>query len=273
MELMTAVGASGLVILVVVTIAMYVYIQHEQTKSRLEAETSANRLEYLFKLYLSQAVNITGTIGLDEASANFNLADANGAGRWFGPPNTTTPPSPSIVWDQMSDLAGNWATLGVFIREMGMGTDSDLRSAAIWYRKPTPNTSGVVFFDVGNDTNTPMVPDYGDNYVSGITRLEFQRRDVGAPAQLSALRINFTLRYQKRTDAGVNWCPQADIDNAVAGCVTPGVLYNEISRNFEVVLRNNFRSINGVNGTLGEVRTLGRLYFFQILNPARWNLP
>lgn len=267
-NLITAVGVSGLVLLIIATLSMYVYVQFENTKAQLQAEASANRLEYLFKLYLTQAINISGVTGLTEVTgANFSVNDATATGRWFGVPNGA-----AVVWDQMGDLVGNWATLGVFVRETGMGTDSDLQPTAIWYRKPTAATSGVIFFDTGA-TPGNMVPDYGDPFVSGITRFEFQRQDIGVPAQLSSLRINFRLRYQrKRGNAGVNWCPTVDITNGVAGCATPGASYREIEKNFDVVLRNNFRSAVGVNGTPGEVRTLGRLYFFQITNPARWNL-
>lgn len=275
-EVMVAIGVSGTVLLVVTTLSMFAYYQFHNMKSRLEAETSANRLEYLFKSYLSQALNISGVVTLTEASGMVaTIADAaTGQGQWLGDPNTTN------TYNRMSDIAGDWLTLGVFVREAGTGPNGLPLPAAIWYRKPSPATSGVIFFENIDGTAMPaavnMTPDYGDQFVSGVTNLEFQRQDLGEAGalQLSSLRISFTLRYGIRHSqaAGQNWCPQADIAAAVAGCVTPGLNYREVTRNFEIVLRNNFRTANSITGGARETRTLGPLYFFRVINPARWSL-
>lgn len=274
MEVITAVAVSGVVLLLVSTLSLYAYTQFQTMRARLEAETSANRLEYLLKTYLSQAVNISGAAGLTEVTgANFTIADANATGQWFGNPNT------AVAWNRITDLVGDWATLGVFVREIGTGVSGgELAPTAIWFRKPSPTTAGVIFFDNGA-TPANMAPDYNDQFVSGITRFEFQRQDIaasgaaGSVASLSSLRISYAIRYHLRPGAvTLGWCPRADIDAAVAGCVDANNNFREVEKNFNVVIRNNFRALASVNGTPGDVRTLGRLYFFRVINPARWNL-
>lgn len=269
MEVVTALGVSGILLLVVTTLSFYSYFQFQNMKTRLEAEIEANRLEYLFKTYLTQAVNISGAVGagLTEATgANFTINDVNATGQWFGPPNGA-----AVIWDQMGDLAGDWVTLGVFVREVGTAAaGGELVPTAIWFRKPSAITSGVVFFDDGSNPGN-MAPSYSDQFVSGITRLEFQRRDVADA--LASLRISFTLRYHVKSGASVNgWCPVADINAAVVGCVNANNNFREIEKNFDVVVRNNYRSDTSVDGSAVEQRTLGRLYFFKVINPARWNL-
>ncbi len=267
---MTAVGVSGVILLVVTTLSLYTYFQFQSMKSRLEAEISANRLEYLFKSYLTQAVNISGAVGLTEATGmNFVINDADATGRWFGPPNGA-----AVVWDQMADLVGDWVTLGVFVREVGDGPrGGELAPTAIWFRKPTAATAGVIFFDSepSGAAAAAMSPDYNDQFVSGITRLEFQRQDIAGA--LASVRISYAIRYHVKSGTSVNgWCPQADIAAAVAGCVNVNNNFREVEKNFDVVVRNNYRSDADATGSAVEQRTLGRLYFFRVINPARWNL-
>ena len=270
MEVMTAVGVSGVILLVVTTLSLYSYFQFQSLKVRLEAEIAANRLEYLFKTYLTQAVNISGTVGLTEVTGmNFTINDLDATGQWFGPPNGA-----AVVWDQMADLVGDWATLGVFVREVGDGPrGGELAPTAIWFRKPTANTSGVVFFD-NEPSGAPaanMTPDYNDQFVSGVTRLEFQRQDIAG--SLASLRISYSIRYHLKTANLVSgWCPQADIAAAVAGCANGNNNFREVEKNFNVVIRNNYRNDASPSGAAVEQRTLGRLYFFRLINPSRWNL-
>ncbi len=266
-ELMTALAVSSIGMVIVGGLLVMVFQQFHATRYKLETETAAARLEMLFRIYFEQAIDV----GAGDAA--------------FGDNGIPGRVADNFIFDQIGDIVGDWRVLGMFRREAGgreaitANTLSDIRATAIWFRKPSPTTSGVIFF--GTDPGPALTPSYDQQWVDRVTYLEFSNKLVlnsgtAVGATVRSLDVRFRLRYHGKPHANNRWCPVLDITNGVAGCVPAAAVggpqtYTDIERNFKIVFRNNLVKDPGAYGNmadLGEIRALGPIYFFSPILPS-----
>lgn len=235
------------------TLALFGFNEFLYTKNKLETQAEAMKFQYLLTSYLSQAVNV--------GAGDPNVTLAQGGLRQFD-------------FDQMGDPGGDFTLIGTFYRDVG-GRGAAVGSvvgtynpSAIWWRRPTATTSGVVFFDSG--ITTPMTPGYEDQYIGRITELQFQREIGGVTAdRLAALNVRVVFRFY-RPGTGSLWCPESDIVNGVVGCANNGVVYVDLEKSFRVVLRNNVLNDQSQTGATLPDRALGLIYFFNPVVSSVW---
>lgn len=263
-EIMIATAVSGVLIVIVCSIAVIAFVQTSNLKDRLAAEENLNKIELYFKSTLGQAIDIDAT-------------DMGAIVSPFSVPGWTGSLVGNFVYDQIADSA-QWTTLGYFYREIGgSGNQADatelaggtLRPTAIFYRRPETNTSGVLFFN-GGDMNL-LTPNYSDRYVDRISYLEMQKNVNANYNKVTSVRIRVAVRYHDSTVSFRTWCPVADLAAGTAGC-NQDAKYRDLDREFTVVIRNNLMKASGVpglNGGTAEERTMGNLYFFRLVNPIR----
>ncbi len=251
-EFIISLSISAVGFIVLSSLAMLGFNEFIFIKAKLETQGEAYRFQYLMTSLFTQGVNVGGG----------NLPPAGTEGRVRNDFNFST----------MGSVGGNWALIAVFNREVGglgnVPSPPQYRRTAVWYRAPSPLTSGVVFFDTGGGGGA-MTATYDDAYSSRITEFEMAK-ELGGTGRLSGLRVRAVFRYQ-RPSSPLMWCPTADRVAGVAGCNPPLLNYQEFTKSFRIVMRNNTQGV-APNGGVIEERPLGLLYFFHMLNPARWNL-
>lgn len=261
-EIMVAVFMTSVGFLALSTIVFFTFQQFHYLRDRLEAEASAARAESMFKTYLGQAVDVSMS---NLPNNNWNISTTNPIGRLRA----------NFVWDRIAASPNNWNTLAVFVREGGgngptQNYGGTPMKTAMWYRRPSPTTSGVIFLNVGEQGGA-MSPSYGGLYADRITYLAMEK--VGTGNRVTNVRVQIRVRYHRFSRFGTTWCPTQDIVNGTANCNNQ-VSYFDIERSFNVVLRNNLIKAAGTagpNGSLREERTLGHVYFFRTVNPIVWD--
>ncbi len=268
-ELMIAVGIGLILILIVAGIAVIGFSQMNSLRDRLAAEENLNRVEILLRSTVGQAVDIRSVDVV--YGANFPVST------WAG--GLRAP----FLWNTIASTPANWNTIGHFYREMG-GTmttgvqgNGDLFPTAIFYRRPTATTSGVLFFHMGMGTPPPtpppkattLTPSYSEPYVDRISFLQMDKNLNDAYGRVSSLRFRVAVRYHDFSSIARVWCPVADIQAATAGCVT-AAKYRDLEKEFTILVRNNLlkpAGTAGMTGTLAEERVMGFLYFFKLISP------
>mgnify|MGYP001423346280 FL=1 len=260
---MVAVAILAVFNLIVATLFSFLSMEFNSTRDRFAAEEMAARAESVMTLLFSQAINVeflNGNPTGDLAANRGRIRDAGG-----GAP---------LVYDQIGDIAApGWATLAIFQREMSPANFGTPIKTAVFFRRPEPTTSGMIFIDPGSNTAADMRPNYSDEFLD---RIVFFRMEKRRHATLNVTtRLDFTIRfrYHLASTRTTTWCPQLDRDNLVAGC-TNVATYRDIERNFSVLLRNNLVRPAGAasmasTGSAFEERVLGNLFFFRAVIPRR----
>ena len=266
-EIVVAAAIVGILVLIVSTLVNIVSMRYYETWGRLEAELAASRAENILRNYFSQAVDISN-VSPALGGAAVVLAGTLGQVR-------------PVLFDQIADPGADWSSLAAFVREdsSGRGTNAyggDLRRTAMWFRRPSFNTSGVLFFRTWNDA-LPASPSYNDPYIDRISLLEIRRNVMPFVAKAASLDFRIHIRYHTNHVNGFNWCPQADILIGANGCnPNPARLAatRDFEKNFRIVLQNNLIKTAVVtqhSPTSQEERMFGGLYFFRMLIPASWD--
>lgn len=259
-ELLIASGIGSVLILIVSGIAVIGFTQMNNLKDRIAAEENLNRIELLLRSTIGQAVDVSGT---DMTTTSpVNVASWTGA------------LAANFVANQIS-ATPNWTMVGHFYRETGGsglqsstdGSQGTLQPTAIFYRRPSATTSGVLFFNMG--ATSSLTPNYVDPYVDRISYLEMQKNVNSTFNKVTSVRFRVSIRYH---DFGIptrTWCPVADIQGGI--CVTDAK-YRDLDREFTILVRNNLLKSSGTSGLTGstaEERVMGFLYFFKLINPLK----
>lgn len=257
--------AVGLVLMLIVSgIAVIGFTQINNLKDRLAAEENINRIELLLRSTFEQAVDVRSA---DIAyGATYNVTG------WAGGLRA------AFNWNTIAATPSDWNTIAHFYREMG-GTQStgvlgngDLFPTAIFYRRPSAATSGVLFFQMGHEgavKQTNLTPDWDEPFVDRVSLLQMDKNINDAYGRVSSVRFRVAVRYHDFTSTERIWCPVADIQAATVGCVNTAK-YRDLEKEFTILLRNNLLKAEGtagMSGSLSEERNMGFLYFFKLISP------
>lgn len=267
-ELMIAATIGGILILIISAIAIIGFTQMNSLKDRLAAEENVTRLELLLRQTIGQAVDITGT-NITYASP-YAVSTRNGGLR------------ASFNWTDMTQ-GSNWNVIGHFLRESGGsglqtsddGNMGNLMPTAIFYRRPTATTSGVLFFNLGraitatNPNYPSMSASYSEPFIDRISLLQMEKNVNVSYNKVTSVRFRVSIRYHEFGSSARVWCPVQNINAATAGCVTTA-RYRDLQREFTILIRNNLlksAGAAGLTGSTSEERTMGPLYFFRLISP------
>jgi len=260
-EVLTATGIATIGLAVLMSLYMTINSHFIGTRERFQAQATASHAEYLLRLIFSQAINL-------QSVASLPNNPGAGSGQIYN----------GINFPTIASAPGDWTTLAVFLREaahlQGTGNGS-LKQTAVWYRRPSATTSGVLFIDTGAAVAWPgggVQPSYSDDYIDRISYLSIQVNTHPSYApQVVSLDFHLRIRYHLDPSTGTNWCPQADI-GVTAGCATKAT-WRDLDQTFSVVAHNNILHNAGAlmttSGVSSEERVLGNLFFFSPILPTK----
>ncbi|HEY1080015.1 MAG TPA: prepilin-type N-terminal cleavage/methylation domain-containing protein [Bdellovibrio sp.] len=170
----------------------------------------------------------------------------------------------------MGATPGQVETIAIFLRENGghqTPPRSDYIQTGIFYARPTPTTSGVIFIDSAKAGN--LSPKYSGLYFDKVVEFSVGNFEtsLGSDPKLTSVEISITVRRFLSEKVGTwNFCPQIDISNGVAGCALTGKatfkdvnLKTRITFSNQIINNSDPRSV--VGGTPYE-RIFGNLYLF-----------
>lgn len=263
-EIMIATAIGLVLVLIVTGIAVVGFTQMNSLRDRLAAEENLNRVELLLRSTIGQAVDVR--------SADVVYGSPFSVSNWDGGLRA------AFNWNTMAAAGADWNTVGHFYREGG-GTmasgvygNGDLFPTAIFYRRPSATTSGVLFFHMGAAGAakvTNLTPSYSEPYVDRISLLQMDKNNNDAYGRVTSVRFRVAVRYHEFGHTDRVWCPVADIQAATGGCVNQA-RYRDLEKEFTILVRNNLlkaAGVTGMTGNLAEERSMGFLYFFKLISP------
>ncbi len=285
-SLLISAGSALVLGLKVASLFALVSHKHNQTVDALEAEIVAARAERIFRSYFGDALNFDFN-AFNPGAESFNLATlpANTGAGWLR--SGIGGLADGVNYTSIADFGGaNWHTLALFWREDStaqgaQGYGGLPRKTAIWFRRPTIATSGMIVIDGGTDPNgafsgNPMTPDDDDTFIDRVSGLRMVKiRGNPALNKTTAIDITIRIRYHLNHGNEFNWCPVADIPPAGGLCVNAiqNAAVRDIERSFRVYLQNALLTAGGFNENAAsdrEERTMGSLYFFKQVTPQRF---
>lgn len=285
---------AALTVLASVAWEQYYYIQ-----SKTEAESDANRLEYYFRTYFGEAVDIIypnplpnplGVAGTPTPGPTFDINVFNSMDPVVGNASAVGANGYLAADFNYTTIAAmpQWTTLAVFLREAG-GTTADtgaqgyggnLAATGVYFRRPEPatvagpSTGGVVFFDIGAQGGA-LSPDFSDLYVPNVVSFSLATSGIvnsNNEPRATSIRVSYRIRYFFAGSNVKTFCPSADYDAGLPGC-TDAPNYADVQRTFDVSLKNNKVKHRGVVPITGPVpnnpesNNSGELHYFHLVNP------
>lgn len=255
-EMLVASAIFGVTALVAFFIAASFYKNSVEIQENIEAEKSLVTAMYNVQRYIGLATKLQQVPGplngvslaaTDGQIVNYNMISMNGQ-------------------------PGQLDTVAVFQREDGgyqTPPASILVPTGIFYARPSPTTSGVIFI-ASNPAGT-LTPSYSGLFYERV--VEFGLRNFLSVSNsfgnnITSIEIHITMR--RFLDERINrwhFCPAEDIKNAVAGCDTGNKApFKDISLTTRVALTNQRTALSDGRSTDPTIapyeRTFGNIYLF-----------
>lgn len=175
------------------------------------------------------------------------------------------------VMDSMNGNPEKIDTVAIFLREVGghqATPRSDLIPTGIFYSRPGPKKSGVVF--ITQNTSGALQPSLSDAFFDKVVEFSitnFYYAGVAPNRRISSAELFFTIRRFLTDDvAKWNFCPKKDIQNNVTGCATTNsATFNDVSFKIRVSFSNQILADSdprNANANSPFERTFGSLYLF-----------
>lgn len=263
-ELLLAVGLSSFAGILAISLIFFFSQTAFNIRARIQIEENLLRATWAIQRSLSMAVRLDkiATIGNAEV-LDFTNPSTRGKIREFN-------------FTNFGGASGTTQTVAAFMRESGIddtsATKSRMSAAMISYIHPSPSKSGVIFLNLSN-TSGALTPSYGANFYDRVVEFGFKNIQTATYGTGSAtddiavgVNVRITMRYFPETFRLWNFCPEADIIAATAGCTLAAIKnHTDISREVRVTLFNQVirqqaaRSI----GSIFE-RTLGNIHIFPL---------
>lgn len=251
-ELLIGIMLAGITLLAAFLLMFYFYRAYNEIQNKIEAEKAVTLATFNLQRALSLAVNIEASPipfeGLNLAATDRGKIRSN------------------FVADTMGASPGVIETVALFLREKG-GYQATARSeytpVGIFYVRPTPTTSGVLFIDT-NALGT-LSPSYDDMFFQNITEFSLTNHVNSPNGVLTSVEFSITVRKFISSDTKTwNFCPALDITNAVAGCTTDKSTFMDITRTMQVTFSNQILNdgLRDVTGAGPYERVIGNLYLF-----------
>lgn len=170
----------------------------------------------------------------------------------------------------MGSTPGQIETIAIFLRENGghqTPPRSDYIQTGIFYARPTPTTSGVIFIDSAKTGS--LSPKYSGLYFDKVVEFSvgnFQY-STGPTPRLTSIEVSITVRRFLTEDVSLwTFCPKIDITNSVAGCTGANtVLFKDVNLKTRVTFSNQIINTSDPRNYLNTApyeRTFGNLYLF-----------
>jgi hypothetical protein len=252
LELLVSKAAAGVLFLGLATMMVWVASSNLMEIDRLESESLALKAAYHLRATMAQALNVRAT--------NLNINN-------FNTPLSSEGRIRSFVGASIAGgLQGQVVTVGLFVRETAPsgapspGTlNSNLQGTGIFFQRPSPNRSGVLYIQTSGAT---PAPDRQDLYFDRLVHFEIVPTQTGPNGQVLSTRVRMIFRNLMTDASDGGWCPTPDI-GIVPGCLD--LPRRDFEKNLIVESRNN--SFPNAAISAGQQTIHGRLYFFQTLAP------
>jgi prepilin-type N-terminal cleavage/methylation domain-containing protein len=255
-EVMISVFLTSIVASVAFYLMYFFYLNYHAVQGKLQTEQSLVQSIYQIQRVLSLAVDVKSAPG-----------SLNGAVIALGQPGEIR----DLAVTSMGGTPGQIDTMAIFLREKGgyqaaPNMMSEYAPAAIFYARPSPTKSGVVFLDV-NSTGV-MSPDFGDSFFDKVVEFSITNFISNTTPTLTSVELSITMRsFLESNPRGWNFCPQADITAAVGGCSSPlFTSFKDINRKVRVTFSNQVIRAKSPrfpqNLTAPYERTFGQIYLF-----------
>ena len=170
----------------------------------------------------------------------------------------------------MGSTPGGIETIAIFLRENGghqTPARSDYIQTGIFYARPTPTTSGVIFIDSAKTGS--LFPKYSGLFFDKVVEFSVGNFEysTGLSPQLTSVEVSITVRrFLSEKISTWNFCPQTDIDNAVAGCTAVDKAnFRDVNLKTRVTFSNQIINTSDPRSTASTApyeRTFGNLYLF-----------
>lgn len=265
-ELTIGLGVFSILVLIASVLSSWAIYRYYSVRDRLLAEQVAYKGEVLFRNIYGQAVDVTFLNGTVPANLPSNT------GRIFH--NRVDGSKRFFRFDRMS-ASTNWTRISSFYREQATGGRGQLMNTAVFYREPTVDTSGVIFFDINSPSTNRgnLTPDYEGAFIERVTSFEMTKYGSPVADKTTSVEVMFRVRYHMFSGGRRSWCPQADIQLGTGQCANIQTGFRDLERRFLVVLSNNLIKVGGSyenSAVRSEERTMGGLYFFRTVFPVRY---
>lgn len=275
LEVMITLLIVGFFALISAQLAKQAQSVYLKTSDQIEAEESLLKAEYYLRRYFSYAV---GDNALEDPADSTSL-----------PKGITVITSGTAqmnqLYDSVNDAGENSLdqlntdssvdVIAYWVREEGnKAADgvSDFKRTALFYMRPSPTKSGVLFFDQGADST--LKADYSRLFVDRLVNFSVDALRQPSTQRLSALRFSITVRFFVGTDpVNYRWCSEKT-KSQDSKCI-PGDApfnYKDITKEIVVTLRNHVIAQSSQNPTYVDPqdgktksnfeRAFGSLYFF-----------
>lgn len=193
-ELLIAVALQGIVLVMMIQVFTQVArMQSDLTEQKKSEETSMS-VGYFMRSIVGQAVDL-GWAGPVSLNSGCCIA-GRGLIRQYDSYNV----APTTTADV--------DTIGVFWREWAPSIDaptSQFVGTAIFYQRPTPTTSGVLYIDLGSRAGGAMAPSADDMIFDGLVGLSVTDAQVSAFGAVSSVRVRFTTRRYRDIQNDWRW--------------------------------------------------------------------
>lgn len=172
-----------------------------------------------------------------------------------------------------SSLSGNPnrqpMTIGVYLRDEGLvNGESDLRATGIYFRNPTVNSPGELYFaSSGTGTGAFLLsPSTAAQKISNLVELEIAPSGLINSSEdvVRSIRLRVVYRKQLTPDQSLwRWCPRSLVGSNT-NCQSEAN-YKDFEKIYDYILVNNLIESNAVtsSGLPRKEGLFGRTYFFK----------
>ncbi len=260
-EIMIASGLSVVVSMGIAGIYIFAIQQFTILVNMNTAQENVLWMAYHTKNMMGQAVNIG-----DPAPANPGLLTGCSVPASLGSVTGCIPTFTTAT----SATANNTTAIAAFQREWSVGFDaggaqSELLPTAIFFRRPTADIDGRIYFDLYTTPGSAMSAGEDDIVYGQVVRYDMvpNVESIYGFLQVTGVDVNIATRYHRSSSENKKWCVPGD----VAAACTSGVAASDVSMRFSVGLRNN-RALEKTPGVNGQSRSIhGGIYYYRFIPP------
>ncbi len=250
-EVLAGTGLAAATALVAAFLAITFYRYNSQNSANVESEI------YLLTASrdLHRALSMAADISLEPGSLDgVSLVGGQGKIR-------------NYIADVMGPTPGQIETVAVFMRESGGPPGlfvSKFISTGIFYARPSPKTSGVLFI-VSEPGGGPLTPKYSDLFYGKIVEFYISNFYYTRGVLTS---VEFSITARRFLDSDVSkwtFCPQKDIVGGVAGCTGTHATFRDVVYKTRVTFSNQVVRNTDPRTSAASApyeRLLGNIYLF-----------
>ncbi|KHD89179.1 MAG: hypothetical protein OM95_05010 [Bdellovibrio sp. ArHS] len=225
-EVLVATGLAGVAIGASLYYLKFVKENYVAVVGAISHEEELMKMLYFSRSYLSQAINLKTTTNNIDSYKSDGQQGLLRLGS-FG---------------QAGD--GSVHTLGLFKQEHATRNKSSYKVTGMFFKEPTENTPGMIFFDTGGEPR----PSHKAISFSGLLSMAVSEPQITAEGNVHSVQIEIKTR---RFFSGQSWCLHKCEERR----------YRDIGRKTRIFFRNNVIR-DSAKGVFAD-RAFGKIYFFR----------